>query len=164
MLLMLSPTDLTAWDRFHEIRLRGMMHDADDTDFRPLIEAGYVVRRGSLLAITPMGRAVHAAWARLPESSDEEMAAQLAYERFLVLDKQVKQLTTAWQLASTHARPDGYREEEWKLIDRLIALNEKAGAMLLHLGRVIQRFGDYRSRRAPPSPDWKRVTVTGSAA
>lgn len=138
-------TDET-WAVLHEVRLRGMVQASENNELRALVDAGYVVQRGNASVITPTGREAHATWARLPAGSEEEAAARRAYERFLVFDREVKQLTTDWQLASAGARPDGYGEEEWKIIDRLTAVDERAGPVLNELGRAIPRFSGYRSR------------------
>ena len=134
------------WTDLHEIRLRGMIAAGDDDRFGELLNAGYVAVRGPNVVITPAGKAAHAAWARLPEGSEEEAAARSAYTLFLDLDKAVKRVTADWQLAAANARPDGYSAEDWGLIDRLTAVHEKAGAMLLRLGRAVPRFAGYRPR------------------
>lgn len=138
---------LTSWDVLHDVRLRGMVQASDgDRDAAELLGAGYLVRRGSGLVLTAEGRSAHAAWARLPEGSAEEAAAHRAYHRFLEFDQQVKQLTTDWQLESGSSPSDGYSAEQWKLIDRLIALDEKAAPVVSALGRAVPRFARYRPR------------------
>ena len=134
-----------AWERLHEVRLRGMVEAPDDGETAAVVEAGYVVRRGPVLAITPAGKAVDAERSRLAPSSEEEAAARRAYERFLEFDKQVKQLTTEWQMAA-HSRADGYSADDWKVIDRLTAVQDRAGAVLLALGKEVPRFAGYRPR------------------
>jgi hypothetical protein len=139
-------SDDTTWLRLHEVRLRGRVDATEDAVTDRLLRAGYLAARGGSLTITPTGREAHAAWARLADGSDEDNAARAAYERFLELDRQVKRLTADWQQASANSRPDGYSAEDWTLIDRLIALDEKAGAVLLRLGRAVPRFAGYRPR------------------
>jgi hypothetical protein len=138
--------DETTWLRLHEVRLRGRVDVTEDPATDRLLQGGYLATRGRSLTITPAGRQAHAAWARLADGSDEHSAAWAAYERFLELDKQVKRLTADWQQASATSRPDGYTAEDWTLIDRLLALDEKAGAVLLRLGRAVPRFAGYRPR------------------
>ena len=136
----------TTWLRLHEVRLRGLVDATDDPVTERLMRAGYLAARGRSLTITPTGRQIHARWARLPEGSDEHDAARAAYERFLELDKQVKRLTAEWQQTSANGRRDGYTADDWALIDRLSALDEKVGAILLRLGRAVTRFAGYRTR------------------
>jgi hypothetical protein len=134
----------TGWELLHEVRLRGMIRTPDDSAGAELIASGHLIRRGAALVLTPQGRAVHAEWARLPAGSEQETAARQTYEQFLNVDKQVKQLTVDWQLASASAPTDGYSPDQWKLIDRLAAVDEKAAPMVSALGRAVPRFGRYR--------------------
>jgi hypothetical protein len=133
-----------AWSRLHELRLRGMGQPPDDEHTAALMEAGWIARRGSMAVLTPDGRAAHTTWARLPEGSEEEVVTRRAYEQFLELDGSVKALTTEWQLGS--GTDEGYNPEEWKLIDRLTTIDERAAPVLLRLGSVVPRFSTYRSR------------------
>lgn len=135
-----------AWSRLHEVRLKGMVQGAEDEHTTVLVEAGFAARRGAATVLTAVGREVHAEWARLPEGSEEAATARRAYDQFLLLDRDVKELTTAWQMGAANARPDGYTPEEWKIIDRLTAVDEKAGPILLKLGRAVPRFAPYRAR------------------
>jgi hypothetical protein len=123
------------------------MIEADgDPEVERLCDAGYLLRRGAKAVITAAGKAAHAEWARLADGTEEHAAARSAYDQFLLFDKHIKQLTTEWQLMSAGSRSDGFSAEDWKLIDRLIAVHEKAGASLGALGRVVPRFAGYRPR------------------
>lgn len=141
--LALSDAALTL---LHDIRLRGMVETADGDALDALVRSGYATLRGRAAVLTVEGRQAHATWARLPEGSDEAHIALAAYDQFLVLDRAVKELTTAWQLAAARANPDGFSIEEWELIDRLTALNDKIGAVIRPLGQAVARFGGYRPR------------------
>ena len=134
------------WSRLHDVRLRGLVPGADDLVTEQLISAGYLVRRGRGVAVTPAGKEANAAWARVPDPSAEHAAVRAAYDRFLEIDRSVKQVTMDWQLESAKSNPDGYSVEDWKIIDRLTALDEKAGGLLLQLARAVPRFAGYRPR------------------
>jgi hypothetical protein len=123
-----------------------MVEVTDDPELDSLIEAGHLLRRGPMVVLTPAGKAAHAEWARLETGSDELLAAEAAYQRFLQFDKQVKRLTTEWQLSSGNSRKDGYTAEDWDLIDRLGAAHEKAAAVVSVLGRAVPRFAGYPRR------------------
>jgi hypothetical protein len=81
---------------------------------------------------------------RLPQGSEEEAVARSAYEELLDLDESVQALSTEWQ--PTSGEGEGYTPEEWKLIDRLTTIDERAAPVLLRLGSAIPRFSTYRSR------------------
>lgn len=134
------------WSRLHDVRLRGLVQGADDLVTEQLISAGYLVRRGRGVAVTPAGKEANAAWARVPDTSAEHAVVRAAYDRFLAIDRSVKQVTMDWQLESAKSSPAGYSVEDWKIIDRLTALDEKAGGLLLQLGRAVPRFAGYRPR------------------
>lgn len=144
----MSTVDLAdgAWGRLHEIRLKGMVQAVEDEDAAALVEAGYAAARGSKMVITSAGRDAHARWARLAEGSEEEAAARRAYDKFLALDMEMKQITTDWQLASGSSASGAYSADDWKLIDRLMALDERAGPALLRVGGAVARFAGYRPR------------------
>lgn len=138
--------DDQTWMRLHELRLRGTAQVGEDRAVDSLVAAGYLLRRGSLVAITPSGREIHAEWARVDPDSEEYAVCRRVYEQFLRFDAQVKQLTTEWQLAGATSGGETYNPEEWRLIDRLVALDEKAGPVVSQLGRTVSRFADYRPR------------------
>jgi hypothetical protein len=81
---------------------------------------------------------------RLPPGSEEEAVARSAYEQLLDLDGSVEALVTEWQPAS--GQGEGYSPEEWKLIDRLTTIDERAAPVLLRLGSTVPRFAGFRSR------------------
>jgi len=139
----LTPDD---WLRLHEIRLRGMAPVDDDPAVDRLTEAGYLLRRGSLAAVTPAGRAADTERARLDPTSDHYAACRAAYDRFLRFDPQIKLLATQWQLMGANGGGGPYGTEEWDLVDRLRALDEKAGPVIAGLGRDVVRFAEYRVR------------------
>jgi len=140
---------VTGWDLLHEVRLRGLVPTVDGdavAQAEELLAVGHLARRGAALILTAEGRAAHAKWARLEAGSDEDSAARRAYDRFLEFDHQVKQLTTDWQLESHGSTAGGYSPAQWKLIDRLIALDERAAPVVSTLARAVPRFGRYRPR------------------
>jgi hypothetical protein len=123
-----------------------MVEIPEDEHTAALVEAGFVAWRGTAALITPAGRTAHAEWARIPPGFEKEALVRRAYEQFLLVDRELKRLTTAWQMASVDARPDGYGAEDWKLIDQLIALDEKVAPLVLRLGETVPRLAAYRDR------------------
>lgn len=129
----------------HELRLRGLMQEYDATLADELCSMGLALRKGAFLTLTPAGRAAHAAWARLQEGSDAELAARHAYDRFLPLNAMLLQVSTDWQVRPGNVTND-HRDVtyDWSVIDRLIALDERAGAVVRSLGARVDRFAHYR--------------------
>ncbi|MGH9027420.1 MAG: MarR family transcriptional regulator [Acidimicrobiia bacterium] len=130
-----------------ELRLRGMVANTDALTADALIADGLAVRRGKFLTLTPHGRDVHDREARLPDGSEEEREARHAYDTFLPMNQELLQICTDWQV-----RPGGVTNDhrdvkyEWDVIDRCNALDERAGPVVRHLGKAVERFSVYRPR------------------
>jgi hypothetical protein len=136
-----------AWHLLHELRLRGFRPAKGGAAEDELVAAGLVVRRGANVAMSPAGREAHAAWARLAPGSDEEAEARAAYERFLNLNVEFLRICTDWQLKPGNT-PNDHSDAayDFKVLERLDRLDERAGALLDRLGKVVPRFGGYRTR------------------
>ena len=69
------------------------------------------------------------------------------YEAFRPLNREVLQVCTDWQVRPGGA-PNDHRDAayDWSVIDRLEALDERAGPLLRRLAGVEARFGPYRDR------------------
>lgn len=150
-----------SWLWLHELRLRRFAPAAGTPAEEALVTAGFVIARGGKAAITPPGIEADAAWARLAPGSPEEKAAQAAYERFLVLNREFLQICTDWQLNDSAARTDDVGvAEKWMALERLDRLDERAGAFLARLSAEVGRFHPYRDRLAAAlgkvadDPDW----------
>lgn len=141
--------DLTddAWLLLHEVRLRGMLDADDDPRAGDLESAGLVARKADFLVLTPAGREAHAVWARFPDDSEEREAARRAYENFLPMNQELLQVCHDWQITAGGA-PNDHSDAayDWGVIDRLTALDERAGSLVRRLGRKVERFGGYRPR------------------
>ena len=148
----MSPTDelsSSACDLLHELRLRGLMTDADvDGEIaEELLGAGLAVRKGAFLTLSPEGRTAHAAWARLVAGSDEEATARRAYQGFVALNQPFLQISTDWQLRAGNVPNDHTDVKyDWSVIDRLVELDERAGPIVRSLGSAVDRFSSYRPR------------------
>jgi hypothetical protein len=101
----------------------------------------------SRLALAPAGREAHAAWARLAPGSEEEALAKNAYERFLALNVEFLRLCTDWQLKPGN-EPNDHSDAayDFKILERLDRLDERASRLLESLGKTVPRFSGYRSR------------------
>jgi hypothetical protein len=112
-----------------------------------LVAAGLVMARGANIALLPAGREAHAAWARLAPGSEEEAQAKGAYERFLSLNVEFLRICTDWQLKPGN-EPNDHSDlaYDFKILERLDRLDDRAGHLLEGLGKIVPRFGGYRPR------------------
>jgi hypothetical protein len=135
------------WELVHELRLRGVIDIPQSERVEILIRAGLATRRSAKLAITAEGRAAHREWARCEPGSEVESAVQRAFDRFLVLNAELLQLCSDWQV-KRGGTPNDHRDAEydWSVIDRLASLDERASAVARHAGAAVTRLAPYRSR------------------
>ena len=141
--------DLTApdWELVHELRLRGVIVDAEPARVQILLATGLATQRATKLLITPEGRAAHRDWARCEPGSDIEDRVRRAFERFLPLNVELVQLCSDWQVKRTGVTNDhGDAEYDWSVVQRLVALDERAGAVARHAGVALARLAPYRER------------------
>jgi hypothetical protein len=84
---------------------------------------------------------------RLAPHSREEAECGRVYEAFRPLNREVLQLCTDWQVRPGGA-PNDHSDAayDWSVIDRLEALDERAGPLLRRLAGVVPRFAPYRER------------------
>ncbi|MEU0805238.1 transcriptional regulator [Streptomyces sp. NPDC005970] len=86
------------------------------------------------------------------ESADARGAVQAAFERFLVLNPELLDLCTAWQLravdgvmnANDHSDP----AYDSRVLDRFADLDRRAAPVCDELSAALSRFGRYRDRLA----------------
>ncbi|MCA1844976.1 MAG: MarR family transcriptional regulator [Actinobacteria bacterium] len=136
-----------AWALLHDLRLRGFRPATGTPAEEELTSAGLVMVRGANVALAPTGREVHAAWARLTPGSEEEGVAKNAYERFLVFNVEFLRICTDWQLKPGN-QPNDHTDTayDFKILERLDRLDERAGALVETVGKAVPRFAGYRQR------------------
>jgi hypothetical protein len=131
----------------HALRLRGLAPVEDEASVTALCERGYATLKGTFAAITPEGRADATAWARLEPGSDAEAAVRRGYEQFKQLNGQFLKISTDWQLRSGNVPNDHTdREYDFKVVDRLVALHERAVPLVRRIGEAVPRFSGYPAR------------------
>ena len=136
-----------AWALVHDLRLRGFRPATNSPAEEEILGAELAMVRGPNLALTPAGREAHAAWARLPEGSDEHAAARRFYDSFLPQNTELLRICTDWQLRPGNIPNDHTdRAYDWGVVERLERLHERIGAMLDRLSAVVPRFGGYKAR------------------
>ena len=136
-----------AWALLHDLRLRGFRPAKGGAVEEELVAAGLVMARGANIALLPAGREAHAAWARLAPGSEEEAQAWGAYERFLSLNVEFLRICTDWQLKPGN-EPNDHSDAayDFKILERLDRLDDRAGQLLQGLGKMVPRFDGYRLR------------------
>jgi hypothetical protein len=136
-----------AWALLHDLRLRGFRPAKGGPAEEELTAAGFVLVRGVNLALAPAGRQAHAAWARLSPGSEEEVLAKTTYERFLVFNVEFLRICTDWQLKPGN-QPNDHSDAayDFKILERLDRLDERAGALVEAMGKAVSRFAEYRGR------------------
>jgi hypothetical protein len=141
--------DLSAsdWELVHELRLRGVIVDPEPARVRLVVGAGLATQRANKLLITPEGRVAHGQWARCQPGSDVEDQVRRAFDRFVPLNVELVQLCSDWQVRK-HGVTNDHRDAEydWSVVQRLVALDERAGAVARHAGAALARLAPYRER------------------
>jgi hypothetical protein len=84
---------------------------------------------------------------RLEPGSREATECDGVYESFEPLNREVLQVCTDWQVRPGGAPNDhGDAAYDWSVIDRLVAVDERAGPLLRRLSAAAARFVPYRER------------------
>jgi hypothetical protein len=84
---------------------------------------------------------------RLEPGSQAEAECARAYEAFRSMNREVLQVCTDWQVRQGGA-PNDHSDAayDWSVIDRLEALDDRAGPLVRRLANADSRFGEYRER------------------
>ncbi len=137
---------IAEWELVHELRLRGLMQVDGETVER-LVAVEVVVQRGTMVALSPAGRAVHADWARYDDGTDARQAAQHLHDDFETLNAELLAVCSAWQVRPGGV-PNDHRDAayDWDVIGRLERLHERAAPRVRRVARVATRFADYDRR------------------
>jgi hypothetical protein len=136
--------EATTWHLLREACLRGLC-EGDATCAEELVALGYARMTPRGIAPTTGGRDALEQWARLEEGSEAHAAARRAYDAFLPLDLELKQLATDWQACGAAKKP-ALDTDGWKCIDRLTSIDERMGPPLRRIGEHVPRFASYRPR------------------
>jgi len=127
------------WLLLHEVRLRGVVN-TDGTAVVRIEEAGLVARVPKGIRLTPAGRELHTAWARVEPASELETSVERAYQRFLGLNRELIRACNDWQVRPGGA-PNDHRDPtyDWAIVDRIDAIDDKVWPIISTLSRVVTR-------------------------
>ena len=115
------------------------------------VARGRAARAGQAYSLTPVARvALDGAYSRLFAAQRADATFAAAHERFEAINRELKQLMTAWQtieidgesVLNEHTNKD-YDD---RLIDRLGALHERAEAVLRQLAAGLPRLAIYAEK------------------
>ena len=131
-----------------------LAHDEVESELIDLALAGLVMHTSGEFGgwgLTEAGRAADAARiAEELEAPGTRTAVTAAHERFSVLNPELLDLCTAWQLRSVDGvpTPNDHTDPAYdaRVLDRLTDLDRRADAVCAGLGAVLLRFGPYRVR------------------
>ncbi|MEU4556913.1 transcriptional regulator [Actinoplanes sp. NPDC023936] len=131
-------------------RAAGMPESDAESELIDLAVEGFVTRTPGEFGgwgLTERGRAEDARrTAAELDAAGARPAITAAFERFLVLNPELLDLCTAWQMrgagVNDHTDP-GYDQ---RILTRVADLDDRAGAVLATLTSALPRFGRYRVR------------------
>ena len=115
------------------------------------VATGRAMRAGEAYSLTPVARvALDGAYSKLYAAQRADEAFVAAYERFEAINRDLKQLMTAWQtieidgesVLNDHTNKD----YDGRLIDRLGALHERAEAVFRQLAAGLPRLAIYAEK------------------
>ncbi len=134
-------------DAMVAMAVRGMARGEATPDQQALAEAGLILIKGPMMMPTPAGTGYVSDLLRLPEDAPERERIMATFHRFLPINRQLRDLCTAWQV-----RPDGsvndHSDESYDadIRDRLDDINDAVGPLLKRFAEDIPRMSDYRAR------------------
>ena len=127
--------------------VRGMARGEASPAQAALAEAGLILVKGPMMMPTPAGTALVSEQLRLPEDAPERERIMATFHRFLPVNRQLRDLCTAWQV-----RPDGsvndHSDENYDadIRDRLDDIDDSVAPLLKRFSEDIPSMSGYRSR------------------
>lgn len=127
--------------------VRGMARGEVSPEQQALADAGLILIKGPMMMPTPAGTALVAEQLRLPEDAPERERIMATFHRFLPVNRQLRDLCTAWQV-----RPDGsvndHADENYDadIRDRLDDIDDSVAPLLKRFTEDIPRMDGYRAK------------------
>jgi len=132
-----------------DLAVGGMHRGALSPALEELVAAGYALAKGPLVMPTPTGTALAGELCRVQPGSDEERRIRALFEVFLPINRQVRDVCTAWQ-----TRPDGTQNDhndaayDAKVRDQLDDVDTAIRKVLRRLSQCDSRFEHYAAHLA----------------
>ncbi len=127
--------------------VRGMARGEATAEQTALAEAGLILIKGPMMMPTPAGTAYVSELMRLPDDAPQRERIMATFERFLPVNRQLRDLCTAWQV-----RPDGsvndHADENYDadIRDRLDDIDDAVAPLLKRFSEDIPRMTGYRGK------------------
>jgi hypothetical protein len=127
--------------------VRGMARGEVSPEQQALADAGLILIKGPMMMPTPAGTALVSEQLRLPEDAPERGRIMATFHRFLPVNRQLRDLCTAWQV-----RPDGsvndHADENYDadIRDRLDDIDDSVAPLLKRFSEDIPRMDGYRAK------------------
>jgi len=127
--------------------VRGMARGEASADHQALADRGLLLIKGPIIMPTPDGTALAGEQLRLADDAAERERLMTTFHRFLPVNRQLRDLCTAWQV-----RPDGTPNDhsddsyDADVRDRLDDIDDAVGPLIKRFGEDLPRLGVYRPR------------------
>ncbi|MBI1350358.1 MAG: hypothetical protein GC156_04490 [Actinomycetales bacterium] len=134
-------------DAMVSMAVRGMARGEANAEQQALADAGLILIKGPMMMPTPAGTAYVAELLRLPDDAPERERIMATFHRFLPINRQLRDLCTAWQL-----RPDGsvndHSDESYDadIRDRLDDIDDAVGPIIKRFAEDLPGIAVYRPR------------------
>ncbi|WP_405622755.1 hypothetical protein [Streptomyces sp. NBC_00076] len=136
--------DHSLTDAVVDLVLRGMWRGEPEARYRPLVDAGLAMVKGQLVLPTEYAKNSAAKLLRIPAGSELQDRITAVYEAFLPINRQVREVCTAWQ-----CRPDGSVNDHTDSVydaevrEMLEDVHEAIQPVLRRLERLLAGSGRY---------------------
>ena len=134
-------------DELVSLVVRGMARGEASEVQQSLADAGLILIKGPVLMPTPAGTEYVGSQLRLPDDAPQRERIMATFHRFLPVNRQLRDLCTAWQM-----RPDGsvndHSDENYDadIRDRLDDIDDAVGPLIKRFGEDIPGMDAYRGR------------------
>ncbi len=145
----MSAADLSDAQRDALVALvvRGMARGEATAEQQQLADAGLLLIKGPVIMPTPAGTEAAGTVLCLAADAPERERLMATFHRFLPVNRQLRDLCTAWQV-----RPDGSPNDhsddayDADIRDRLDDIDDSVGPLIKRFGEDVPRLGGYRAR------------------
>lgn len=134
-------------DALISIVVRGMARGEASTEQQALAEASLILVKGPMMMPLPAGTTLVGDILRLAPDAPERERVTSTFHRFLPINRQLRDLCTAWQ-----CRPDGSMNDhsdigyDAQIRDRLDDIDDSVAPLLKRFAEDLPRLARYRER------------------